>query len=224
MKSFFLPKYSSLSFSQSGEDLIVRFIFSALGIAKPTFFDIGAHHPEYLSNTALFYRSGSRGINVEPDPNLFQAFTKERRQDINLNLGVGARQGKMDFYVMSSSTMNTFSEKDAEKLVHENHMEIKKVIPVPVDTISNIIERHSDGQFPDFLSLDVEGMDLEILQTIDYPHKCPKVICVETISFSTNGRGEKDSDICRFLQKQDYILYADTYINSIFVRRSLWER
>ena len=51
-------KYKKISFSQCGEDLIVKFIFDCLGINSPTYIDIGAHHPHYISNTALFYKNG----------------------------------------------------------------------------------------------------------------------------------------------------------------------
>jgi hypothetical protein len=46
--------FTKVSFSQIGEDLIVDFIFQVRGIQKPTYIDIGAFHPEFLSNTAFF--------------------------------------------------------------------------------------------------------------------------------------------------------------------------
>ncbi len=78
--------------------------------------------------------------------------------------------------------------------------------------------------FPDFLSLDAEGIDEIVLQSIDYKDNFPKVICVETISFSTVGRGKKNKKIISFLEEKGYLLYADTNINSIFVKKDLWER
>lgn len=64
------------SYSQSGEDLIIKYIFDALGIEKPSYIDVGAYHPYCLSNTSLFYELGSKGINIEPDPMLFKNFPK----------------------------------------------------------------------------------------------------------------------------------------------------
>lgn len=216
--------YIKSSFSQSGEDLIVDFIFSILKIAQPSYIDIGAHHPAFLSNSAIFYRKGCKGINIEPDPVLFKSFEKYRKKDINLNIGIGEQLVNLDFYLMSSPTMNTFSKEEAEKLVSEQGLSIKQVLSVAVDTIPNVVARYCNGNFPDFLSLDVEGLEMEILSTIDYQTTFPKVICVETISYSTTGKGKMDLDIINYLQNQGYILYADTYINSIFVRRSCWER
>ena len=73
-----------VSYSQKGEDLIIKHIFDGLGIVEPSYLDIGAHHPYHISNTALFYKNGSRGINIEPDPDLFVEINRVRKEDINL--------------------------------------------------------------------------------------------------------------------------------------------
>src|SRR3954468_21715772 len=99
------PDYSKRSFSQCGEDLIVDHIFQQLKIEKPSYLDIGAYHPKRLSNTYLFYLKGSRGINVEPDPSLFEAFLNERQEDINLNIGIGPKSGTADFYIMNEPAL-----------------------------------------------------------------------------------------------------------------------
>ena len=57
--------YKQISYSQCGEDLIMNFIFNNLRIEKPSYIDIGAHHPFWLSNTFFFYKKGSKGINIE---------------------------------------------------------------------------------------------------------------------------------------------------------------
>jgi FkbM family methyltransferase len=217
-------KYGKPSFSQSGEDVIVDFIFSNRGKSNPTYIDVGAHHPYFLSNTAFFYRKGCCGVNIEPDPILFVQLNKDRNRDINLNVGIGVEKGFQDFYVMDSPTMNTFSKHEAEKLAHEHNMPIRKVISVPVDTLTNVINKYCQQTFPDFLSLDIEGLDFDVLQTIDYKKTAPIVICIETISYSPIGKGEKDVRINDLLLDNSYMLYADTNINSIFVKRSFWEK
>ncbi len=84
-------KFKKISFSQCGEDLIVQNIFNCLGIEKPSYIDVGAYDPFIFSNTALFYSKGSRGINIEPDPHLYKTFPKHRKEDINLNVGIGEK-------------------------------------------------------------------------------------------------------------------------------------
>jgi FkbM family methyltransferase len=217
-------KYSHQSFSQCGEDLIVKHIFSNLGIEKPSYLDVGAHHPYYLSNTALFYQDGSRGINIEPDSTLFKEFLQHRKGDINLNIGVSDMAGVADFYVISPPTLNTFSKAEAEKYSQIDGFKIKSVEKIPIKTVTDILEEHCNGSFPQFLSIDAEGIDELIIKNIDYEQNFPIVICIETISFSTNGLGVKNDEMVFFLNTKGYLTYADTNINTIFVRKELWER
>ena len=81
-------KVFNRSYSQCGEDLLVQYIFNLRGIQKPSYIDIGANHPYFLSNTALFYEKGSRGINIEANPQLAENFKTHRPEDINLNIGI----------------------------------------------------------------------------------------------------------------------------------------
>ena len=180
-------QYKKPSFSQSGEDLIVKFIFDQLGIKNPSYIDIGAHHPYYISNTALFFKNGSRGINIEPDPTLFKEFLKYRKEDVNLNIGISDCKGELDFYVISSPTLNTFSKEEADKYCLEGDYQIKSIKKIKVQILSDIIKDFSNGIFPQFLSIDAEGVDEIIIRELDFDKNYPIVICIETITFSTSG-------------------------------------
>lgn len=217
-------KYGKISFSQSGEDLIIDFLFNAIGITYPTYIDIGAHHPFYLNNTAIFYQRGCRGINVEPDPNLFPLFEKYRSFDKNLNLGVSDETGLLDFYIINVPTLNTFSKSDALTYSLEGNYFITEVKQINVDTFNNILELYFDRKVPDLLTIDAEGVDEIILKSINFETSPPIIICIETISFSSVGKGVKNKKIIDFLVEKGYLLYADTNINSIFILREKWER
>lgn len=213
------------SFSQSGEDMIVDFIFGAIQLDNPTYLDLGAHHPRRYSNTHFFYARGSRGVNVEADPGLFGRFVEERPLDDNLNIGVGVGEsGVLPFYVMSTPTLNTFSRAEAERCVGMGTHRIERIIDVPLMGVNDIIRRHFRGSAPDFLSVDVEGLDFEIIKSIDLKRYRPVVICVETITFSEDFDGEKINAIAEYLEQFGYLLYADTSINSIFIDRDRWRR
>lgn len=212
------------SYSQCGEDLIVKYIFDVLGIQRPSYLDIGAHHPLYLSNSALFYENGSRGINVEPDPTLIKAFLAQRPDDVNLNIGIADKKSVLDFFVINNPVLNTFSKEEAEKYHQEGDYQIVEQIEVEVDTVASILQKHRQSKFPDFLTIDAEGIDDIVLKSIDFEQNFPIVICVETISFSNSGNGIKNEDLISFVRSRGYLLYADTYINSIFVRKDRWER
>jgi FkbM family methyltransferase len=217
-------KYRKISFSQCGEDLIVKFIFDCIGIHKPTYIDIGAHHPYYISNSALFYINGCRGINIEPDPTLFKEFLKYRKEDKNLNIGISDTNSELDFYIISSPTLNTFSEEEASKYAQEGNYTIKSIEKIQVKTLKNVLDDCSNGVFPQFLTIDAEGVDEIIIKAIDFKNNYPIVICIETISFSTSGNGIKNTKLIAYIESKGYLLYADTNINTIFVRKSFWQK
>jgi len=208
-----------VSFAQSGEDLIAWSIFDTLGIRYPRFLDIGAHHPQHLSNTALFHFLGSRGMNIEPDPLLYAEFLRQRPGDINLNIGVAPVNGTMTFFRMRDPSLSTFSEEEARRRSTEYGMAIESESKAPVRRIAEILAEHRF--VPDFLSIDVEGHEMEILQTYDFQNHRPAVICVESLAFSTRGDGAKNHEVCSYVSGQGYRVYADTLINTLFVDRLL---
>lgn len=216
--------HRKISYSQSGEDLIVEFIFGCLGIQKPDYIDIGAHDPFYLSNTAIFYETGSKGINIEPDPVLFKKFIIHRPTDKNLNIGISDNTEVQDFYVMNVPTLNTFSKKEAERCSLEGDYYINKTIKIKTDRIQNIISQYADNKFPQFLNIDAEGIDELIIDSIDFTTNFPLVMCIETISFSESGRGIKNTALIEKIVNAGYLNYADTNINTIFVRKESWIR
>ena len=90
------------------------------------------------------------------------------------------------------------------------------------ETIQEILDKHFTGKFPDFLTLDAEGMDYEILKTIDFKNNSPKVICVEAAEYSPFGIGERRNELIDFLVKNNYYEYANTNLNAIMVRKDFW--
>jgi FkbM family methyltransferase len=212
-----------ISFSQTGEDMIVDFIFTSRNIPNPTYIDIGAFDPYLYSNTAYFYDKFSRGINIEPNPSGIKKFNKFRPLDINLNIGISNLEGKLDYFFMNASTMNTFDENTANELVEKHGFKIVEKKEITCTTLQNVLLKYADNVFPDFLSLDVEGLDMEILNQIDYEHNYPKVICVETIVYSHDGSGVKNKELINFLEAKGYFIFADTFINTIFINNLFWQ-
>jgi FkbM family methyltransferase len=204
-----------VSFSQGGEDLLAWWILDSLGIRCPRYLDIGAHDPLRLSNTALFYALGGHGINIEADPVLFERFPRARPRDVNLNIGIAPITGELPFFQMSDPSLNTFDAAEAARLARDEGIRIVHRVNVPVRPIRDVLAEHDFT--PDFLSLDTEGFDLPILADYDFEARRPAVICVETITFSTRGLGEKRPEIASLLATRGYRPFADTHVNTLFV-------
>jgi len=214
--SLFRNQDFNKSYSQCGEDIIIEFIFkNLLKIRNPTFMDIGANHPKKFNNTYIFYRSGSRGINIDPNIDSIKLFKKYRSKDINLNLGIGKEKTVKTLYIFENSMLNTFDENTAK--IQGGIISKKEIV---ICHISEIVNKYFNFNFPDFLTLDAEGMDLEILQSINFNNSnfnIPKLICVETIQKTGNSTWVKDFELIDFVKQMGYIHHSDTFINSIFI-------
>lgn len=201
---FWMQTFKS-SYSQLGEDLVID---QLLGYKdRGIYVDIGAHHPTRLSNTKRFYNRGWKGINVDPNSSLIDRFKIERERDLNLVLGVSKKNGFLYFYEFFPSTLSTFSSREAKKYISQGFKLIDKK-KVAVKTLSYILEKYSKNQSIDFLSIDTEGTDLEVLQSNNWKKYKPHFICVEN-----HG---KNKDLVNFLKKHGYQLKYNNGLNSIF--------
>ena len=168
------------SWSQEGEDRILKRIF---GDKRDGFYiDIGAHHPKRFSNTYLFYRKGWRGINVDALPGTAKRFNKSRRRDINLELGVGAVEGDLRYFSFRDAALNTFSPDVADVRIRSGLNSYLGVKNIEIMPLAKILERHLPiGQFIDFMSIDVEGLDHEVLASNDWARFRPGFVLVEML-------------------------------------------
>lgn len=207
------------SYSQAGEDAIVRFLFFDKKMNRITYLDIGTNIPDDNNNTYLFYQTGSRGVCVEADETMIKQIKKTRPEDTVLNYGVSiGDEQSADFYIFDVKGLNTFDKEEAERRVAYGTYKIEKVVNVKLIAINKLIKDYFD-KYPDFLSIDIEGLDLEVLKSLDYTTYPVPVICVETCQYSENHIRPKDKSIAEFLCGKGYEVYADTYINTIFVNK-----
>ena len=215
-----------ISFAQAGEDRVLAFLFRAMGIGTISYLEIGTNNPIDINNTYLFYVGGSSGVCIEPNPTLIPKIKKYRPRDYCLNIGIAAEEGELDFYIFDESDsekgLSTFSKKEAEHVHNTTSIKIKEVKKIPVTTVHNVIEKYFHGKAPSLISIDVEGLDLEILQSIDFSVMRPIAVCVETVNFTQTHKKVKNTDIIKFMESQGYFVYADTGINSIFADKNLF--
>ena len=205
------------TYSQAGEDVIAYYFFMTQGIKIPTYLDIGTNNPIYGNNTFLFYKRGSTGVCIEADPSLFSNIQLNRSKDICINAGVTFdEKTNADFFIFEEPSHNTLSKEEAEYRNNISRYKIKKIINIPLININTLIKENFKA-VPNFISLDVEGVDFDILKTLDFVSYRPDMLCVETVSFSLDNKEVKLDDIITFMKTKNYIVYADTHINTLFV-------
>jgi FkbM family methyltransferase len=198
-------------------------LFSFLKIDRPSYLDVGAWLPDVGNNTYLFYKLGSRGVLVEPNIGIIPRLKAKRSGDTVLNIGIGlTEQKEADYYCYADSQLNTFDKETAERRFAQSGIRSEKVVKMPLVPINRVIEEHFHGKAPDFLSTDVEGLDLPILKTLDFQRYRPKVICAETIH-EVFGRAlhSMDPELTHFLSQQGYEARANTIINTIYIDKSI---
>ena len=180
--------------------------------------DVGAHHPVRFSNTYLFYKRGWRGINIDAMPGSMKKFHKVRPRDINIERGVAGSAGKLMYHRFNEPALNTF---DAAEAAHKNKLPYQLVdtVEVSVERLDALLARHLPvGQQIDFLSVDVEGKDEEVLRSNDWSRFRPRIILAETLRTEMLQLG--DCPVVRFLRTVGYAPVSKAYNTSFFVRES----
>ncbi len=221
LKKRYAPRGARQSFAQAGEDILMRHATERLKIEKPTYIDIGVHHPVFGNNTYLFYLNGSHGITIEPNKKLSDTIKKKRPRDTFLCAGVGRIDSTAEFYNFPQSTRSTFSVNQATKWEKSSGQK-SFTCSMPILSLDTIIAKYCQTEIPDLISIDAEGYDIEILLGFNFKVR-PKMFCVETLEngnfYEVPSRNKALYDLFR---QHDYFPYAETPANTIFVDTLMW--
>lgn len=207
LKARFAPRGARISFSQYGEDLIMKDMLTKKGMKEFSYIDIGAHNPIFGNNTYLLCKNGGRGVLVEPNGELCALIRKKRGRDICLNAGAGKTDGEADFYSFAQSTRSTFSKEQADE--HQKQTgQIPKIEKKKIVSLDLIIRTHFAEKEVSLVSIDAEGLDVEIISGFSF-QKRPHLFCVES--------AEGDSRVDTLMIEKGYKKVAQIFQNAIFV-------
>lgn len=202
-----------VTFSQEGEDQLLLRLLE--GRERGFYVDVGAHHPRRFSNTCVFYEKGWRGINVDPNPEAIQIFLRERPGDTNLCCGISDRKGEMKYFQMSDPALNTFDEGLARERERLTVYRITGSSNVRVERLDAVLQEHL--QWPaaiDFMNVDAEGHDLNVLRSNDWNRFRPRLVLTEAIG-GMSIEEVLSCDVQEYLIAQNYRLVAKTK-NTLF--------
>ena len=166
-----------ISYAQNFEDVILNRVFH--DVANGRYIDIGAFDPTIDSVTKHFYDHGWSGVNVEPVERFYQKFVAERPRDWNLNVCVGTAIGTVEFQEWGDSGLSTIREMFDAKVVAGMGF-ARTTRTVPMTTLAEIT-RQLDGPDVQFLKIDVEGAERDVLLGGDWRSFRPRVILLEAI-------------------------------------------
>ncbi|MDQ3896022.1 MAG: FkbM family methyltransferase [Actinomycetota bacterium] len=202
------------SYAQNREDVLLDRLFPR-GL-KGFYIDIGANDPTENSVTKHFYDLGWHGINIEPATVPFERLQEARPRDVNLNIGISDHEGTLTFHEFPPgiSGVSTFSGQQADWHRERGHDSQPRV--VPVTTLAKICAEHVDGDI-DFLTVDVEGHEREVLEGADWTRWRPRVVVIEATEPATTTPTHDRWEA--ILLDADYLYAAFDGLNRYYVRR-----
>ena len=165
-----------ISHAQNFEDVM---LWRALKDVKDGFYiDVGAAWPEKDSVTKAFYDRNWRGINIEPNLDMWRLLAADRTRDTNLRLALSDRGGRADFYIISNTGLSSLNS-DVAALHESSGFQIERE-RVDVSTLGDVWREHVGSRSVHFLKIDVEGAERQVLQGNDWSRNRPWIVVIES--------------------------------------------
>jgi FkbM family methyltransferase len=218
------------SYSQHGEDLQIAYYIRKR--ERATYIDVGCLWPKHFSNSYFFYERGGRGLCIDANPTVAEEYNRMRPHDVFLNCGIAASQGTMTYYMHDNPVFNTFSADHAAELAgrvaamedspQREGRELTGTLEVPTMTLDQAIESTGFAAMcsgrVDFLSIDVEGLELEVLSGFDFRRPRPSLVVIEDVRRGTESkRSLEEIPTVGLVQAHGYSLAGQVGINLYFV-------
>ena len=194
-------------YSETGEDITMREVFNdQIG----TYLDIGSGHPVIGSNTYYYYKRGWTGVCVDPQPNLRIAYKLIDYKDRFIPKLVSSKE-KVTYFKFANSLLSTTDAKVAN--YHQKRglkytkleldcVNIKNLIPPMITPTQNF-----------FISVDVEGAELEILKGINFSKQRPRAIIIESWMKPWSSK----SELNQLFKQARYELVAYTGLSALYI-------
>jgi FkbM family methyltransferase len=209
----------TISFAQYAEDALLYTLFAPA--PRGFYIDVGAHHPWHLSNTYKLYLRGWSGITIEPNPDAAPLFASQRPRDLHLTCGIARERAELTFHRFADSKLNSFDAEQADRMAQK----VVERVQVACLPLQDVVDQHrTDGPI-DLLSVDCEGLDLDVLSSLDWARVTPTAVVVEDFEqFTRNKDGASLSPIRSFLTERGYALVSQAVFSFIYVDTSALAR
>ena len=215
---YLIPKKT---YSMDGEDLAInKFVEKK----KSGFYvDVGAHHPIQRNNTHILFKKGWEGINIDINEFSIDLFNYLRPKDLNLQIAVSNKNGEITFYSQKDFSQLNTTDKDIAKEHFQNNFRTKVI---KCKTIQNILDNSKyNNKKIDFLNIDVEGAEMQVLSTLNFELHNPTLICIEILGYRSMDSKSREieiqkNEIYQFLSAKKYkkVWSGPSYCSHIFTK------
>jgi len=194
----------SIHYGEFGEDILVNRILKNLETGK--YVDVGCYHPYKGSLTAQLYKKGWKGINIDLSKSSIDLFNLVRKEDINLNLAVSDFNGQTSYF--ENSPIN-----QQNSLIKNN--DNQKKIEIDCKNLNLILEENKFEKF-EYLNIDVEGSEQNVINGINLSKYSPILITIENNNLHINDYIE--SETYKILIKNNYTFISKTGVTNFFLK------
>jgi FkbM family methyltransferase len=211
-----LNPYANIFFGFTAEDQVINMLLG-FPIKEGFYVDVGCNHPIRFSNTFNFYQKGWKGLTIDANPKFIELQRKIRPKDISISCAVSNSEREVVFTNFSDPLYSSISPEFVEKykdigpIISEVHLKTR--------TLDSVLIEHNIPNEFDFLSIDVEGHDFEVLSSITLIKYRPKLIIIEMRELPENLRS---NPIYPHLERNGYKLVAYYPLNGFFMREELF--
>ena len=170
----FFPKKT---YSMQGEDLFALNFFKNMN--NGFYVDVGAYHPFFWNNTQLFFKKNWEGINIDLNPVSIEIFNLARPNDYNVNAAVSNRNKKYISYYTKNiiNTLGTTVKTAAKTSFLKGNYDTRRTKCMKLNNI--ISKTKFKNRKIDFLNIDTEKNEVEVLKSLNFNEYKPKLICIE---------------------------------------------
>jgi FkbM family methyltransferase len=200
-----------LSYSQNLEDYHLSLAFA--GQATGTYIDIGAGHPIADNVSFWFYERGWQGVVVEPQSKLAALYPRLRPRDVAVAGLIGRENGEADFHIVGRLHGLSTTKEGAAKATHAFGVHYQ-TMRAPTTTLAKLCEQHDFGTI-DFLKIDVEGAEGDVLFGGDWERFRPKVVVAEAVTPMASEPSWQEWEPFLIAQRYRFVLF-DT-LNRFYV-------
>ena len=220
--SFYRPKifFPKKTYSLFQEDLFIKKYFKDR--SKGFFIDVGCYHPLDGNNTQLLYKKGWNGINFDINHYSIKLFEFFRKRDINIHSGISNKKTKLTMYYRKEINMLNTLDKKIAKIHFRNGFKRKNI---QVNTLNFFISKYFKTlKKIDFLNIDVEGVELNVLKSLNFKKYKPQLVCIEIHNskdmYDTNYNYLKSNSVYKYLINKKYKVVWKKKYSFIFEKRN----
>ena len=204
---------AELGYAASGEDKLIASIF-----ARPGFYvDVGCNHPTNYSNTFMLYKRGWHGINIDANATLIELHRRMKPRDQSIFAAIAQHRQTLTYTQFEGETLMASLDPAFVKARLAGGLKVRSELALETKTLTEVLEQCNAPKRFELLNVDVEGLDLEVLRSLDLQRFRPHMIVVEILGCDLENYAAEP--IFQHLSAHNYRLSGYTHLNAIFLDR-----